>query len=125
MDATTVIREIADSLGVAVSDLTSAYGPYLLGTRVAIVAISAFVLIAGIIATAIAAVRVTRWHKRHDPDYICGAPESMWIPMILGGIAIFIGALVLACALPELIGTLMSPSGAVVADIMQKIANAG
>lgn len=119
MDASAVISELADSLGVAVSDLTEAYAPFLLGKAIACVAASAVVTVIGIATLLVALKLYLDWRKSH---LVCDiVPGYIWATTAIGITLTFLGAVVLLGALPDLVGAAMSPSGAVVADILERV----
>ena len=122
MDASAVISELADSLGVAVSDLTNAYAPFLLGRAIACVAASAVVAVIGIITLLVALKIYLDWHKSR-PVYDI-VPSHIWGMTAIGATLTVIGAAVFLSMLPDLVGAIMSPSGAVVADILSRVSAA-
>ena len=122
MDASTVISELADSLGVAVSDLTNAYAPFLLGRLIACVAASAVVTVIGIATLLVALKLYLDWRKSH---LVCDiVPGHIWGMTAVGGTLAGLGVIVLLSSLPDLVGAAMSPSGAVVADILSRVSSA-
>ena len=122
MDASAVISELADSLGVAVSDLTNAYAPFLLGRLIACVAASAVVTVIGIITLLVALKIYLDWRKSR-PVYDI-VPSHIWGMTAIGATLTVIGAAVFLSTLPDLVGAIMSPSGAVVADILSRVSAA-
>ena len=122
MDASTVISELADSLGVAVSDLTNAYAPFLLGRLIACVAASAVVTVIGIATLLVALKLYLNWRKSH---LVCDiVPSYIWTTTAIGITLSVLGAAVFLSTLPDLVGAIMSPSGAVVADILSRVSSA-
>ena len=122
MDASAVISELADSLGVAVSDLTNAYAPFLLGRAIACVAASAVVAVIGIITLLVALKIYFDWRKSR-PVYDI-VPSHIWGMTAIGATLTVIGTAVFLSMLPDLVGAIMSPSGAVVADILSRVSSA-
>jgi len=122
MDASAVISELADSLGVAVSDLTNAYAPFLLGSLIAYVAASAVVTIIGIAVLLVALKFYLDWRKSHLAYDI--VPGHIWGITAIGATLTILGTIALLSALPNLVGAIMSPSGAVVADILSRVSSA-
>lgn len=122
MDASAVVSELADSLGVAVSDLTNAYAPFLLGRAIACVAASAVVTVIGIATLLIALKIYLDWRKSHLVYDI--VPSHIWGMTAIGATLTVIGAAVFLSMLPDLVGAIMSPSGAVVADILSRVSSA-
>lgn len=122
MDASAVISELADSLGVAVSDLTEAYAPFLLGKAIACVAASAVVTVIGIATLLVALKLYLDWRKSH---LVCDiVPSHIWGMTAIGATLTVIGTAVFLSMLPDLVGAIMSPSGAVVADILSRVSSA-
>lgn len=122
MDTSAVISELADSLGVAVSDLTNAYAPYLLGSLITYVAASAVVTVIGIATLLVALKLYLDWRKSHLVYDVM--PGHIWGIAAVGATLSVIGAAVFLSTLPNLVGAIMSPSGAVVADILSRVSAA-
>lgn len=121
-----VIQELAKQLGVAVENLLSAYTPFCLGTNIGIVTGSFIVLVSSIIVTILSLkVMMYNYLVLFDAHDKCpNEKPQVWIYGAIAVIMMFIALISLiafVCSLPYLIGSIMSPQGAAIHELIKMV----
>lgn len=121
-----IVQELAEQLGVAVENLLSAYAPYCLGVNIGVV-VASFIVLVGSIIVLILSLNT----MMHNYNMLCNNHDKfpserpqVWVHGVIAVIMLFaaiISLVVFVICLPNLIGAIMSPEGAAIADIVDKI----
>lgn len=121
-----VIQELAKQLGVAVENLLSAYTPFCLGTNIGNVTSSFIILVSSIIVTILSLKAMMHNYRAlcdaHD-KYPSEKPQ-VWVYGAIAVIMMFvilISLIAFVCSLPYLIGSIMSPQGAAIHELIKMV----
>lgn len=118
-----IVQELAEQLGVAVENLLSAYAPYCLGVNIGVVVASFIVLVGSIIVLILSLNTMMHNYNMLYDEFPSERPQ-VWVYGVIAVIMLFaaiISLVVFVMCLPNLIGAIMSPAGAAIADIVYKI----
>lgn len=117
-----VIQELANQLGVAAESLLSAYAPYYLGQTIG-EAILTFVMF--VIMIIVVVISLNIMFKAYNNDYNSNTSELIisiaFTIAVIAGIISCLSFMIFYTVLPNAVGAIMSPQGAAIADIINRV----
>lgn len=121
-----VIQELANQLGVAVENLLSAYAPFCLGANIGNVT-GAFAVFVGSLIVTISSLKTMMCNYRelynaHD-KYASERPQ-VWVYgaiVVIMMLIALISIIAFVSGLPYLIGSIMSPQGAAIHELIKMV----
>ena len=117
-----VIQELANQLGVAAESLLSVYVPYYLGQTIG-GTILTFVMFVIMIIVVVTSLNIM--FKAYNNDYNSNTSELIisiaFTITVIAGIISCLSFMIFYTALPNAVGAIMSPQGAAIADIINRV----
>lgn len=121
-----VIQKLANQLGVAVENLLSAYAPFCLGANIGNVTGSFAVFVGSIIVIVLSLkAMMCNYRELYDAhDKYASEKPQVWVYGAIAVIMMFVALISLiafVCSLPYLIGSIMSPQGAAIHELIKMV----